>query len=222
EDDVLHQLRHPPVADHSTVGRREREVLEHGLAAERAAGVDPESHVADQILEAAAPRDARDIGVRHAHDRRVAKRCRARVAGRPLAHRGGGLARVQPPDQDAVLDEGGVLGWCSLVVERERPAQPGGRAVVSHVEHRPPEAAVPDSVISGRSSCRMVPCEFTYQYSRTSSRYRASVSTIRSLTASMTPLYASSSRFFSAMGTPRTSPSRSSRASAWWGETSAR
>src|SRR5207237_414048 len=50
EHDVLHQLRHPPVADHSTVGRREREVLEHGLAAERAAGVDPECHVADQIL----------------------------------------------------------------------------------------------------------------------------------------------------------------------------
>src|SRR5256885_10004786 len=40
-------------------------------------------------------------------------------------------SRVQPAHQDPVLDERGVLGGCSLIVERQRPAQAGGRAVVS-------------------------------------------------------------------------------------------
>src|SRR2546427_5489028 len=37
------------------------------------------------------------------------------------------------------LDERGVLGGSSLIVERQRPAQVGGRAVVSHIEDRLPE-----------------------------------------------------------------------------------
>src|SRR2546427_12350862 len=71
EHDVLHQLRHPPITDHAAVGRREREVLEHRLAAERAAGVHPELAFADQVLEASAPRGSRDVGFGHADYSRV-------------------------------------------------------------------------------------------------------------------------------------------------------
>src|SRR3989441_11945374 len=104
EHDVLQQLRHPPITDHAAVGRREREVLEHRLAAERAAGVHPELDVADQVLEASAPRGARDVGVGHAYDRRGAERARAASAGPPLAPRSGGLARVPPAPPGPVPD----------------------------------------------------------------------------------------------------------------------
>src|SRR2546423_11179530 len=85
ERDVLHELRHPPITDHAAVGGREREVLEHRLAAERAAGVHPELDVADQVLEASAPRGARDVGVGHAHDRLETVRGLAGAVARPLA-----------------------------------------------------------------------------------------------------------------------------------------
>src|SRR2546429_143409 len=87
--------------------------FEQRLATEGAAGVYAEFHVADQVLEAAAP--VRDVGVGHADDRRVGGRKSARGSpcppppwGRPLARgeagpqgglpvppggpRGGGLA----------------------------------------------------------------------------------------------------------------------------------
>ena len=56
-----------------------------------------------------------------------------------LAHRGGGLTRMQPPDEDAFLYKHGVAGRRPLVVERERAAQPRRRPVVADRQHRLPE-----------------------------------------------------------------------------------
>src|SRR2546422_426271 len=69
---------------------------------------------------------------------------RARPPPRWASGRPAMLARVPPAHQDPVLDERGVLGGRSLIVERQRPAQAGGRAVVSHIEDRLPEAAAQD------------------------------------------------------------------------------
>src|SRR5206468_12671490 len=60
---ILDQLGHVTVADHLTVGRGERKVLEQGLAPERTAGVHPELDVPDQILERAPA--VSDVRVRH-------------------------------------------------------------------------------------------------------------------------------------------------------------
>src|SRR2546429_5830774 len=81
--------------------------FEQRLATEGAAGVYAEFHVADQVLEAAAP--VRDVGVGHADDRRVAERKGARVPPGPLAHGGRRLARVQPAPREAFPDQRGVL-----------------------------------------------------------------------------------------------------------------
>ena len=56
----------------------------------------------------------------------------AGVAGERLAHLGRRLAGVQPPDQDAVLDQVVAPGGRALVVVAVRAAQPGDRAVVEH------------------------------------------------------------------------------------------
>ena len=138
EHHVLHELGQLPVPDHAAVGGREGEVFEQRLATEGAAGVYAEFHVADQILEAAAP--VRDVGVGHADDRRVAERNGARVPRGPLAHGGRRLARVQPAHEDAFLDQRGVLRGGAFVVEGERAAQAGGGAIVAHVQARFPEA----------------------------------------------------------------------------------
>src|SRR5436190_24264760 len=105
------------------VGGREREVLEYRLAAERPARIDAELDVADEVVEADTLFPWRDIGIGHPHDRHMAERDRARVAGGPLAERRGRLARVQAADEDAFPDERGVLGRRAFVVVRERAAQ---------------------------------------------------------------------------------------------------
>src|SRR5437899_869346 len=215
EHDVLHELRHPPITDHAAVGGREREVLEHRLAAERAAGVHPELDVADQVLEASAPRGACGFS----YTKSASGRCPNASWMNTPASSGSRITGYVPPF---------TIGASSSCTARSATSR--NPAALSCTEFQPRRnpidsspfsmvpsrraTAVPESVTSGRSSCSRVPCEFTYQYSLTSSRYTARVTTIRSLTPSMTPLYASSSRFFSAMGTPRTSPSRSRRASA--------
>ena len=139
EHDVLDQLRHMSVADHVAPSRGEREVLEHGLTAERGAGVHAELDVANQVLERSLPRS--DVGVGHAHDRRVAERDGPGVARRPLAQAGGRFARVQPADQHTLTDERCVLGRRALVVVGQGAPQPGGRTIVPDIQDRFAEAS---------------------------------------------------------------------------------
>src|ERR1041385_7170062 len=82
QHDVLHHLGDLAVANHVPPRGGEREVLEHRLAAERAARIDAELDVADQIREADALLPGSDVGVRHPHDGGMAERHRAGVAGR--------------------------------------------------------------------------------------------------------------------------------------------
>src|SRR2546429_8586909 len=74
--------------------------FEQRLATEGAAGVYAEFHVADQVLEAAAP--VRDVGVGHADDRRGAGRKCARGPRGPRAPGGRRLARPQPAPPGAL------------------------------------------------------------------------------------------------------------------------
>src|SRR5437016_2799922 len=71
QHDVLHELGDLAVANHVAPARRERKVLEHRLAAERAAGVDAELDVGDEVVESDTLLAGGDVGVGHAHDRRV-------------------------------------------------------------------------------------------------------------------------------------------------------
>src|SRR2546429_8306687 len=81
--------------------------FEQRLATEGAAGVYAEFHVADQVLEAAAP--VRDVGVGHADDRRGAGRKGARGPPGPPAHGGRRLPRGQAAPEGGLLDPRGVL-----------------------------------------------------------------------------------------------------------------
>src|SRR5207237_8230304 len=92
--------------------------------AEGAAGVYAEFHVADQVLEAAAP--VRDVGVGHADDRWVAERNGARVPRGPLAHGGRRLARVQPAHEHASPAQWGALTGGPFIVGPEPAARAGG------------------------------------------------------------------------------------------------
>src|SRR5438128_1512615 len=139
EHHILDELGDAPVADHAAVCSGERKIFEHGLAAERTARVDAELYVPDQVVER--PGAVGDVCVGHPHDRRVTERERARVPGGALAHRGGGLARVEPTDEDALADERRVLRRRALVVEWQRAPEAGRGTVVPDVQDRLPEAA---------------------------------------------------------------------------------
>ena len=86
----------------------------------------------DHVLERGVAAFDRRVG--HAHDGRIAIAGGARVAGRLLAHLGRRLARVQAPDQDAVLDQVAAPGGRAFVVVLVRAAQSGQRTVVEDGE----------------------------------------------------------------------------------------
>src|SRR2546429_8629614 len=88
--------------------------FEQRLATEGAAGVYAEFHVADQVLEAAAP--VRDVGVGHADDRRVAGRNGAGVPRGPPGPRGPRLPRVGAGHEGALPAPRGVLVGGGLAV----------------------------------------------------------------------------------------------------------
>ncbi len=136
QDHVFDHLSDLPVADHVGVGRTEREVLQRCLSTIHVAGIDAQLDVPDHVLERGLT--AFDGRVRHAHDGRIAiARCPC-VAGDALSHLGRRLTRVEPADQDAVLDQVGASCWRSLVVvlvgateARERPVVKYGEDILS-------------------------------------------------------------------------------------------
>ncbi len=140
QHDVLHQLGDLPVANHVTPTGREREVLQHRLAAECPAGIHAELDVTDEIGEPDTVFSSGDVRVGHPNDRRVTERHRAGIAGGSLAQLRRGLARVQAPDEDAFLDEGRVLGGRAFVIIGQRPAQACRGAVAADVQDRLSEA----------------------------------------------------------------------------------
>ena len=75
-----------------------------------------------------------DVGIGHAHDGRMVEVDRPGVAGGLLAHLRRRLARVQPPHQDAVLDQVVLARRHAFVIVAVRAQSAGQRAVIQDVQ----------------------------------------------------------------------------------------